>query len=189
MFLSGHHIQYPERGKRIPRKPQLAASGEEGFILVASLIFLVLLVVLGVSAIKTTTIELQIAGNDKVATQNFYQAEGAAKENLQALENAASKDLRIHNLAGLTDTATILPGKTLNPTTDLSTQLTTGNFYATSALNTLERPTRFMAIDNGISGDASLSMTESQVHVYYSYGYATKNNGTSIILIGYKKRW
>ena len=55
-----------------------ARQNEEGFVLVATLVILMLLVVLGISTTTNTNIELQIAGNDKVYKQNFYQAEGGS---------------------------------------------------------------------------------------------------------------
>jgi len=55
-----------------------AGHNEDGFVLVATLVILMLLVILGISTTTNTSIELQIAGNDKVYKQNFYQAEGGA---------------------------------------------------------------------------------------------------------------
>ena len=44
------------------------------------MLFLVVLTIIGVAATNTTSIEVGIAGNDRVYKQNFYLAEGAAKE-------------------------------------------------------------------------------------------------------------
>lgn len=168
------------------------SNNEGGFILVAALIFLVLLVALGVSATKTTTIELQIAGNDKVAAQNFYKAEGAARENLQTLENASTEKLRNHTVAGLVAGATVGVSSQTSASqiaAIANATLSGSNLFANSALDIPESPTRNLAIDRGVSGGSSLSMTESQVHIYEIYGYSAKNNGTTIINLGYKKRW
>lgn len=54
-------------------------NNESGFVLVASLLILVILVIIGVAATNTSTIELQIAGNEKVHKQTFYQADGGAE--------------------------------------------------------------------------------------------------------------
>ena len=53
-----------------------------------ALVFLVLLTLMGISALSTTNVELQIAHNDITAKDNFYNAEAAAMEGLQELENA-----------------------------------------------------------------------------------------------------
>jgi hypothetical protein len=52
-------------------------NNEQGSVLVVSLILLVLLTTIGISASRTTSIELQIAGNEKAHKQAFYTAEAA----------------------------------------------------------------------------------------------------------------
>jgi hypothetical protein len=53
---------------------------ERGAVLVAAIMMLAVLMIIGLAATSTTTIELQISGNDKAATQIFYEAESAAYE-------------------------------------------------------------------------------------------------------------
>lgn len=60
---------------------------EDGFILVATLVTLLLIVVLGVSATNNSSIELQIAGNDRLDTTAFYQAESTAYQAAQLLKD------------------------------------------------------------------------------------------------------
>ena len=52
-------------------------NNEDGFVLVASLLILLLLVVIGTSAVTNSTIEIQIAGNERAHKQAFYAAEAA----------------------------------------------------------------------------------------------------------------
>lgn len=52
-------------------------SNESGFVLVASLMFLLILTLFGIFATTTTTLELRIAGNDRFAKQNFYNQEAS----------------------------------------------------------------------------------------------------------------
>jgi hypothetical protein len=52
-------------------------NNENGFVLVASLVILLLLVVIGTSAVTNSTIEIQIAGNERVHELAFYSAEAA----------------------------------------------------------------------------------------------------------------
>jgi Tfp pilus assembly protein PilX len=68
----------------------LKVNDEGGFILIATLVSLLLLVILGISTTTTTNIELQIAGNDKVNMANSYVAEGTAYEAAQLLENGTA---------------------------------------------------------------------------------------------------
>ena len=50
-------------------------NNEQGFVLIASLMMLMILLIIGIAATNTTTIELQISGNDKVNKMAFYSAE------------------------------------------------------------------------------------------------------------------
>ncbi len=58
-------------------------ANEDGFALVTAMLFLVALTVIGIAATNTTSIEVDIAGNEKVYRRNFYLAEGAAREAAQ----------------------------------------------------------------------------------------------------------
>lgn len=61
---------------------------EQGFVLIVSLLMLVILMVIGIAATNTTTIELQISGNDKATKQTFYQAEGGTQVGVVLVEDA-----------------------------------------------------------------------------------------------------
>ncbi len=57
-------------------RPQLKTTdNEDGFVLVATMLILILLVVIGISATNTTSIEYQIAVNDRMAKEDFYNQE------------------------------------------------------------------------------------------------------------------
>ena len=61
---------------------------EEGFVLVVALMTMVLLTILGIAATRTTITELNISGNEKVAKQAFYTADGATEIGVElALQN------------------------------------------------------------------------------------------------------
>jgi len=71
----------------IQKKKQFG--NEDGFVLVISLLILLILVIIGVAATTNTSIELQIAGNEKVHKQTFYQADGGAEMGIRlTYENA-----------------------------------------------------------------------------------------------------
>ncbi|MGW8161419.1 MAG: PilX N-terminal domain-containing pilus assembly protein [Desulfobulbales bacterium] len=59
---------------------------EEGFVLVTGLLILLVLTLLGISATRNTSIELQIAGNDRVHNETFYSAEAGAILGSEILE-------------------------------------------------------------------------------------------------------
>ena len=60
-------------------------NNEKGFVLIASLLMLVVLMIIGIAATNTTTIELQISGNDKVQKMNFYVAESGWQRGVEWL--------------------------------------------------------------------------------------------------------
>ncbi len=69
------------------RKLKKTLDNEQGFVLVASLMMLMILLIIGIAATNTTTIELQITGNDKVAKQTFYQADGGSETGIRVVED------------------------------------------------------------------------------------------------------
>jgi len=56
-------------------KREVERSGDEGSALLVVLILLVLVTIIGLSAMDNSVTELKIAGNDRVAKHNFYNAE------------------------------------------------------------------------------------------------------------------
>lgn len=65
-------------------------TGESGFILVLTMFILIVLTLIGLSAISTTEIELQIAGNDRVHKETFYLADGGSETGIQLVEENVS---------------------------------------------------------------------------------------------------
>lgn len=63
---------------------------EDGFVLIAAMMALLVLVILGISSITSTNIELQIAGNDKISKQAFYAADGGTEVGANLLEENVS---------------------------------------------------------------------------------------------------
>ncbi len=62
---------------------------EDGFVLVTALVMLVALSMLGLATIMTSTVELKIAGNDRLHKETFYQADGGTETGaVLAYENA-----------------------------------------------------------------------------------------------------
>ena len=65
---------------------------EEGSAIVASLMILVILTIIGISATNTTSVELQIVRIDGIYKQNLYLAEAAAQEAIQRIWNISRSD-------------------------------------------------------------------------------------------------
>ena len=67
-------------------RPLKYLNNDKGFVLIVSLILLVVLMIIGIAATNTTTIELQIAGNDKAQKQTFYNSDGGSEVAMALLE-------------------------------------------------------------------------------------------------------
>jgi len=63
-----------------------AVSNENGFLLVITLSILVILSLIGLAAIRSSQVELKIAGNDRVHKETFYEADGGTEAGGYLLE-------------------------------------------------------------------------------------------------------
>lgn len=60
--------------------------GEQGFVLITALLIMLVLTIIGIAVTTNTSIELQVAGNDKVHKKTFYEAEAGAMLGVEVLE-------------------------------------------------------------------------------------------------------
>ncbi len=170
-------------------------NNDNGFVLVASLLVLMILIVVGIAATNTTTIELHISGNEKMARDNFYKAESSAQEGAQRLQNENDKD----NLrAKRTIFKWLFSSSKENdflPSSGNSVDWGTLSIVSDPAdlLSGLNDPfISLVALDLGVvkgKRASSLKMTSSSVYEYHLLGRAVQNSGQKIIEIGYKKRF
>ena len=65
-------------------------ANEQGFVLVATIVLLLIMVIIGISSNTTTNLELQIAGNDKLGKQAFYAADGGTEVGANLVEENVS---------------------------------------------------------------------------------------------------
>ncbi len=63
-------------------------NNNDGFVLVGALLILLLLVIIGISATTNTSLELQIAGNERVHKETFYQADGGSELAARLIEES-----------------------------------------------------------------------------------------------------
>lgn len=59
---------------------------EDGFVLIAAIMVLLILVVIGISATTTSIFEVRIAGNNKTSKTTFYEADGGTDVATELLE-------------------------------------------------------------------------------------------------------
>jgi hypothetical protein len=150
---------------------------ENGVVVVAALVFLVLLTVISITSNNVSNTEIQIAGNELVYQQNFYRAEGATLEAVELLE--AMADPKIAAPAWLEPA--------LNSVT--AAEIETWQFGGAPAPRTgTLADTSFVVISEGISKGSSLDMGSSKVHSYAVYGRCEPaDRGATNIQIGYRK--
>ena len=159
---------------------------EKGSILIIALVMLAFLTLLGISVTNTSTIEVQIAGNERFHKQNFYRAEAAAMEAAQRLQNESDKQTLINR------TATWLHDS--NTMTDLSNwdhddAGLNDNAETADASIDPDNTTYFSVVDLGIITGASLAMGGTNVHDYAILGLCDRTDGQAMVEIGYRKRF
>lgn len=156
--------------------------GEDGSILAVALMILVLLTVLGISATRTTEIELQIAQNENMFKQNLYLAECAAMAGAQMMENETDitklKTLSLNWLHSSLPDTDIRSDTNWSPSNNNSNQI-------------LDETTRYLAVYQGIASGSSLDIggQSTSLHQYVIYGCSTKNHGEALVEVGYRKRF
>jgi hypothetical protein len=155
---------------------------ENGAVLIAALMILVLLTIIGIASTMVSNTEIQISTNELVYQQNFYRAEGATIEAAELLD-------------GLADPKSSPPAW-LEPDIDQisNTDIHNDAFWISGLSDTIPQAsstldnTNFVVLSEGIVSGTSLGMGSSKVHAYSVFGRsAPPNRGATIIEIGYLK--
>ena len=143
---------------------------QDGSVLIVALIMLVLLTLLGIAATTTSELETLIAGNEKVHKMNLYSAEAAAMQGAQVLET--------------TDMSESFPSW-VNLDYDEDSWTTSGEFQTS-----LDSNTKYTVVYEGVvdTGE-SLDVTEGRIHTFSIYGRCERNNGMSMVKLGFRKAY
>ncbi len=154
---------------------------EEGFALIASMMFLVVLTVIGIAATTTTSIEVSIAGNERVYKQIFYMAEGAAKE--AAAEDLESPWVWEFNKNDFPDDG----GGDVD--VDLVfTQASTSFPGGSTNFGVVDNDIPIGTLGSGHSLKVEGTGTGGRMNFFDLYGQSTGNNSSVIIVMGYTQR-
>lgn len=162
---------------------------DDGSVLVVALVMLVLLTLIGISANRTSTIDIQVAGNEKVYKMNLFTAEAGASEAIQTLQDHT--DLRDNPPQWVAPT----PGSITDDDARTDSNWVAGpNFAGGTVPSELAdsiidntNNTRFVVCYEGVGRRQSLAMGRQRVYSYTVYGRSTLSNGESIIRMGYMK--
>ncbi|MBF0379272.1 MAG: pilus assembly PilX N-terminal domain-containing protein [Desulfamplus sp.] len=159
-------------------------NNQKGSTIVISLMILVVLTLIGISATNTSVIELKIAGNEKVYRQNFNLAEAAAMEAVQKLQEAIEADLDNKPAAVKEWLKQSLDGNYRDDTNPADQ-----DNPATWDTSDNVPNTRLSAVEKGIDPKSSHDMTAtSNMYDYAVRGYSNSNSGEVHIEIGYRRR-
>ena len=166
-------------------KYKSVVSNENGSAIVIAMLVLSVLTILGISSMHTSTIELQIVHNEKIYQQNFYQAESAAMEGAQKLEDVGGSDAALaQNWCKKSSDGDFLDDD--NPNDTDNPEL----WVSADPDNNLDLDATLSVVLRGRDRTSSLNMAPDSrtKYMYTIRGYGKANNGKVRIEIGYKIR-
>jgi hypothetical protein len=67
-------------------------NNEDGVVIIAALMVLVLLTIVGIASTNTSNTEIKIATHELIYQMNFYQAEGATLEAMEAMDGETNPE-------------------------------------------------------------------------------------------------
>ena len=170
---------------RALNKTAFLMNNEDGSIIIAALLVLVLLTIVGIASTNTSNTEIQIASHTTAYRQNLYRAEGATIEAATLLEGESDPILE--------------PPDWLESDVDLITDQNIrdwdnlGNIAEEKiGVSTLsieidgEDDTQYIGVYTGIVSGNTMHMGSSTIHGYRIYGRCSPpQRGTAVVQIGY----
>jgi hypothetical protein len=160
---------------------------EEGVVMIAALLILVLLTIIGIASTNISNTEVKIAVHELIHQQNFYRAEGATLQALDLMEGTGNPETEDPPLTWMTQT--LANSDNLLDTGALydSAFWESGSADATPEESTFS-DTRFVVVAGGIVEGESLDMGSTKIHDYTIIGRsAPPNRGAVTIEVGYLK--
>jgi hypothetical protein len=161
-------------------------NNEEGSVIIAAVMVLVLLTIVGIASTNTSNTEIKIATHELIYQRNFYAAEAATLEALDYMENepdptAAAPDFLWNN-----------PGTFTDPfAPELWDQNMTTKPADASISPAYAEYTRYLVVHEGIpAGGGSILTNKGAIHEYTIYGRSSSDRnrkGASTVEIGYRK--
>ncbi|MGD8961625.1 MAG: hypothetical protein PVF29_15205 [Desulfobacterales bacterium] len=155
---------------------------EDGAVLVAAILILVLLTIVGIVSTTISNTEINTAFNEIIYQQNLYRAEGATIEAVDLLDGIA--DPKSSPPSWLEPDLDQITDADINDHTFWQSGLSGTMPQASSTLD----DTSFVVVSEGLVSGTSLGMGSAKVHSYSVFGRsAPPNRGATIIEIGYLK--
>jgi len=151
-------------------KKQPLLTREDGSVMILALALLMLLTLIGISATRTSMIEIQIAGAKKTYTEYLYLAEGAAMQCAQDMQDGSNPSTEPYFNDERTKTEDQIQNLIRNLNFANSDTSSIGSSYAT--------------LYQGVVG--SIKMGQPNLHAYAVYGWHDTPQGRVIIELGYR---
>lgn len=175
----------------------MIGQNEKGFVLVAAMIMLLIVLAIGIFASRLSTTETMISGVEQNYKDNLYQAETAVFEGAQNLEDASDFDLSNRTVAGLTTEAELIarPGNDANGDGEVSfEEIRTSPEWDPLTAGLLSEvtwadPAQYMCVDVGFNAGENLDMSKPVTQRYMCYGKSQENSGNVTIRIEYRKKF
>jgi hypothetical protein len=160
---------------------------EEGAVIIAAMLVLVLLTIIGIASTNISNTEVRISAHELFHQQNFYRAEGATLQAIDRMEDSENPETEDPPLDWMTQTTA--NSDNLLESGDLfnSTFWKNGSGDATPEASAFP-DTRFVAVAEGIVEGESLDMGSTKIHSYKIVGHSARpNKGSVTIEVGYLK--
>lgn len=166
-------------------------SNEHGSTLLVALLMLTILTVIGLASINTSSIEIQIAGNERIYRQNINLAESAAshiaKEITNMDGNGQDPQSDYEDLFPSTSTLSWISSQTTSFFDNPNQWDSDGSNNDDNAGSNASGSYRYAANYLGKQSGSSLNPGALSVNLYSIYGISENNGGTALIQMGCKK--
>ena len=169
--MLGEHILIPGRNTLLPQDDPGSQSGS---VLLITILILLFLTILGISAMNMTSTEYQITRNYHIYKKNLYRADAAVMEAAQRFENVEQS---------------ISAGEFfISPSSTADSIAQQDSTWSSTAFNASVSDGEFIWYDNtpNLRG-VSLSLGRDTPHEYFLYGRGNAHDGEALIKIGYRK--
>ncbi len=171
--------------KKSKRNTVEIVTNQDGSILMITMMILVLVTLIGFSALNSTNTELDISFNDRCFKQNLYLAEAVVVEVGQVLETEVdSANLQPATAPGTTGYK-VVNSDDFNPLSgdwdDLNSS--TSDIFQDGLL-------RYSVVFEGVAPGESLDMSQpSTLWQYAVFGRSQQCGGRLDVVVGYRKRY
>lgn len=173
----------------------MIGQNEKGFVLVAAMVMLLIVLAIGIFASRLSNTEIMISGVEKNYKENLYRAETAVFDAAQDIEDATYDQMADRTLPGLIykDDLAVRPGNDTDADGEMtpdevrnSPEWDPATAGAISQLSWVT-PARYMCVDEGPTTGSNLDPTVGVMQSYMCYGKSQADSGNVTIRVEFRK--